>query len=206
MIKETTDRIEALLKGRIPEKIEAGAAGPETEERRLAEAVNRLIAFMEEVHRFIVPLSRGELTEVQASPANFLASPFKELHSRLLHLTWQAQQVAKGDFSQRVDFMGEFSEAFNSMILSLDVKERMLREKIEELEGALAHIKRLEGILPICANCKRVRREGTDPHRQENWVRIEHYISERTDARFSHSLGPACMKKLYPGFDKGPAR
>jgi signal transduction histidine kinase len=73
---------------------------------------------------------------VSPPPAtNFLASPFKELHSRLTHLTWQAERVAQGDYSQRVDFMGDFSRAFNFMVESLERKELQLHEKIGELEA-----------------------------------------------------------------------
>ena len=94
--------------------------------------------------------------------------------------------------------MGDFSEAFNSMIVSLDNQEKMLKNKINELEQALSHIKKLEGVLPICSHCKKIRLVGADPKKQEGWVRIEGYISEKTDARFSHSICPDCMKKFYP--------
>ena len=49
----------------------------------------------------------------------------------------------------------------------------------------------LEGILPICASCKRIRDE------QNNWHQIELYIRERSDAKFSHSICPECAEKLY---------
>jgi methyl-accepting chemotaxis protein len=114
------------------------------------------------------------------------------------HLTWQAKQVANGDYSQRVDFMGEFSEAFNFMIVSLDNRERQLKKKIDKLESANSYIKNLEGILPICTSCKKVRLEGTDPKNQDNWVHIESYISQKTNAQFTHSICPECLIKLYP--------
>jgi hypothetical protein len=138
------------------------------------------------------------LTEITISRKNFFGSPFKELHSRLLHLTWQANQAAKGDFSQRVDFMGEFSEAFNHMIESLKNHEEDLQNKIAELEKALSHIDVLEGILPICCHCKKIRLEKTDPQNQANWIQVERYIGERTDAKFSHSICPECLEKHYP--------
>jgi hypothetical protein len=152
---------------------------------------------MKEIHNFIIPLSNGELADIKISPNNFFGSPFKELHSRLLHLTWQAKQVADGDFNQRVDFMGDFSECFNSMIISLDHHEKMLRNKINELEQALSLIKTLEGILPICSHCKKIRIEGADPKKQEGWVQIESYMTEKTDAKFTHSICPECAKKFY---------
>jgi hypothetical protein len=169
-----------------------------TDERRLAQLLNELFAYLREVQEFILPLAQGNLDRVQTPrPRNFLGSPFKELHSRLLHLTWQANQVAQGDYSQRIDFMGDFSDAFNCMISSLERHERELRCKIMELEDALAHIRQLEGILPICSHCKRIRLEGADPRRQESWVGIESYISGKTQAMFSHGICPECVEKYY---------
>ena len=56
----------------------------------------------------------------------------------------------------------------------------------------LQRMKHLEGILPICASCKRIRdKNGT-------WHQIESYVSERSEAEFSHGLCPDCAEKLYP--------
>ena len=197
MIDKFTETLSILLQGNIPELIDLGEIIDERE-RDLAKKLNQLITFMQEIHNFIIPLSKGELSEIKISPKNFFGSPFKELHSRLLHLTWQANQVAKGDFSQRVDFMGDFSESFNHMIESLKHHEEALKNKIDELEKALTHIDILEGILPICSYCKKIRLEGTDPEDQVNWIQVERYISEKTEAQFSHSICPDCMKKYYP--------
>ena len=200
MIKEAIEKLTILLEGKIPDKIDARKIDNESKQR-LAEVLNQFIDFMQDIHEFIIPLSAGELDNIKVPPPkNFLASPFKELHSRLLHLTWQAQQVASGDYSQRVDFMGEFSKAFNSMIVSMDNRERQLKKKINELEEAHSRIRKLEGILPICSNCKKIRMEGADPKKQDSWVQIESYISEKTETQFSHSICPECMKKLYPDF------
>lgn len=199
MIKEVIEKLAILLQGRIPEKIGTGKTDDDSK-HELTVMLNQLIEFMKEIHDFIIPLSKGEITTIKTSRNNFLASPFKELHSRLLHLTWQTKQVANGDYGQRVEFMGEFSEAFNSMIVSLDNRERQLNKKIDELENAHSYIKNLEGVLPICANCKKIRSEGSDPKNQDHWVQIESYISQKTSAKFSHSICPECMAKLYPDF------
>ena len=61
---------------------------------------------------------------------NFMISQYKQLHSNLRHLTWQTQQIAKGDLKQRVSFLGEFSVAFNKMIESLREKQ-LMEEKIK---------------------------------------------------------------------------
>ena len=197
MILQVIEKLTILLQGKIPANIDSSYAASDND-RRLAELVNQLITFIDEIHRFIIPLAQGELSDIKPAPNNFLASPFKELHSRLRHLTWQAKQVASGDYLQRVDFMGEFSEAFNAMIIELGRNERLLRNKIDELEQALGHIKKLEGILPICANCKRIRVDDAAPHSLRSWMKIESYLSTRTDALFSHTICPECMKKLYP--------
>ena len=75
-------------------------------------------------------------------------------------------------------------------------KAKMDKERerlIKELEEALAEVKTLRGFLPICSNCKNVRDD------EGYWQRIEQYIEDRSDAQFSHSICPACAKKLYPG-------
>ena len=190
MIDDAIEKLDILLQGKIPDKIDTGKITDESEQK-LAKMLNQFIVFMQETHDFIIPLSRGELEEIKISPKNFFGSPFKELHSRLLHLTWQTKQVANGDFSQRVDFMGDFSEAFNSMIVSLDNNEKLLKRKIDDLEKALSHIKSLEGLLPICCNCKKIRDS------KGSWTPVETYIMKHSEAQFSHGLCEECSDLLY---------
>ncbi len=72
------------------------------------------------------------------------------------------------------------------------------REKlISELQQALSEIKTLQGFLPICANCKKIRDD------EGYWQQIEEYIQERSEAQFSHSICPECAKKLYPDLNIG---
>ena len=61
---------------------------------------------------------------------NHVITQYKQLHSNLLHLTWQTQQIAKGDLKQKVSFLGEFSIGFNKMIEALREKE-LLEDKIK---------------------------------------------------------------------------
>lgn len=68
--------------------------------------------------------------------------------------------------------------------------QEALEKRVQELEDALAHIKRLQGILPICMYCHKIR---TD---RESWERIEKYISEHSEAVFSHGICPDCFKKV----------
>jgi PAS domain S-box-containing protein len=68
-----------------------------------------------------------------------------------------------------------------------DERERL----IAELQNALAHIKTLKGLLPICASCKKIRDDDG------YWSQIESYLVEHSEATFSHSICPECSKKLY---------
>jgi PAS domain S-box-containing protein len=63
---------------------------------------------------------------------------------------------------------------------------------IQELTDALARIKTLRGLLPICASCKKIRDD------QGYWQKVELYLAEHTDAEFTHGLCPDCMGEYIP--------
>jgi two-component system sensor histidine kinase ChiS len=69
--------------------------------------------------------------------------------------------------------------------------ESRLMEKHENLENALSEIKTLEGLLPICAACKKIRDEGS------SWNRVEVYLQSHSDATFTHGLCPECLDTHY---------
>jgi hypothetical protein len=71
---------------------------------------------------------------------------------------------------------------------------------VRHLDRALGRIKTLETILPICANCKKIRKPNSDPKNMESWQPIESYITEKTTAEFSHGICPECAAKLYPQY------
>ena len=79
----------------------------------------------------------------------------------------------------------------------IENSEYRLRQEKEKLEGALAKVKKLSGMLPICASCKKIRDD------KGYWNRIESYIGAHSEAEFSHGICPDCAKKLYPDFYKG---
>ena len=94
-------------------------------------------------------LAKGDLRVTPPPPANALAGPLKSLHTSLKHLTWQSQQVAKGDYKQRVAFMGEFSDAFNMMVTQLAERREKLQRTIEESNK---HVKALEQSNQLLSN------------------------------------------------------
>jgi CHASE1-domain containing sensor protein len=71
-----------------------------------------------------------------------------------------------------------------------------LEKKNKELQEALAKVKQLTGMLPICASCKKIRDD------KGYWSGVETYVSEHTDAVFSHGLCPECEKKAYEDLDE----
>jgi len=92
---------------------------------------------VDEVKVLAKDLAGGNLNGAVPSRENEIASPLKSLHASLRHLTWQAQQVAKGDFSQKVDFMGDFSVAFNDMVGKLELRHR---ESLDERLKLQRHV------------------------------------------------------------------
>ena len=72
-------------------------------------------------------------------------------------------------------------------------RELELRRSNEELQMALKEVKVLRGLIPICASCKKIRNDGGF------WQQLEEYLSEHSEAEFSHGLCQPCIKKLYPG-------
>lgn len=65
-----------------------------------------------------------------------------------------------------------------------------LAQRIHELEHALAHIKTLRGLLPICAWCKKIRDDGN------YWRQVEDYVARHTEASFTHGICPSCEEDL----------
>ena len=76
-----------------------------------------------------------------------MAVPLVEMHARLSQLTRQTQEIARGDYSQRIDFMGEFSEAFNSMVVLLEERERSLTDEIARRRQAEDDLQRERDLL-----------------------------------------------------------
>ncbi len=76
--------------------------------------------------------------------------------------------------------------------LTLRSLQKSLEDKNAQLQKALDEIKILQGIIPICANCKKVRDDNGV------WNQVEAYISKHSEAEFSHGICPTCAKELYP--------
>ena len=100
------------------------------EDRMLKSLARKVVNLTEQYtscYRFIVDLSFGRL-DTSPPPKNAFANPFKQLHAELCYLTWQIQQIADGDYDQRVSFSGDFSDAINRMIIALRGRKVILNE------------------------------------------------------------------------------
>jgi PAS domain S-box-containing protein len=139
-----------LASGRIPR---GGIPGDAPH----ADELNRLVVYLTSIQQFSMALANGDLSATLTDVKGPVAGSLKSLHASLKHLTWQTKQIAAGDFSQRVDFMGEFSDAFNIMVQRLDqsrtalevlnlrlrednIKLQNLADELREKEERLRHI------------------------------------------------------------------
>ncbi len=99
------------------------------------------------------------------------------------------------------------SDRIQILDLLFSIYENSLQQKRElektnhKLREALETIKTLQGIIPICAHCKKIRDD------EGAWKQMEAYISQHSEAKFSHSICPRCAEELYPQFQgKKPSR
>ena len=78
----------------------------------------------------------------------------------------------------------------------IDLQQR-LAGKVTELESALANVRRLNGLLPICSYCKAIRDDS------DYWHRVEEYVTEHADVKFSHGICPKCLETALASTDWG---
>ena len=128
----------------------------------------------------------------------------KAQNNQWYHFTFQ-HRLASGEIRQ-VELYGSPLSINGKIYLHSivhDITDRKKAEEdrerlIRELQKALAEIKTLSGMLPICASCKKIRDD------RGYWNQIESYIRDHSQAEFTHSICPECAKKLYPELLEGP--
>jgi len=111
-----------------------------------------------------------------------------------------AQAVADGNLSVdvKVDDVRKGSVLFGMKVMVNNLNDMMtrMRDKNQQLEESLELVKRLEGMIKICSCCKKVMDE------QNSWQQLEKYITERSEAEFSHGLCPECFAKQMEELEK----
>ncbi|MBI5847992.1 MAG: HAMP domain-containing protein [Nitrospirae bacterium] len=130
---------------------------------------------------------------------------FRNMVFPVIQLRDAALKIGKGDFTSEIrvaasDEIGDLAKSFDSMRQDLNASVNSLKDEIivrrraeaekedviRELTNALSHIKTLNGLLPICSSCKKIRDD------KGYWTQVESYVSEHTDAEFTHGYCPEC--------------
>ena len=139
-LDQLTVTVYQLLRGEKPAPIALPPEYPEDEFRQFVGYFNRLVCEYDDFADFMYSMARGELDRAPPPGKMRVLQSFKSLQANLRHLTWKTQQIAAGDLSQRVDFMGDFSSAFNEMTRQLQQAFADLRQEKERSEQLLRNL------------------------------------------------------------------
>jgi adenylate cyclase len=138
LLDSITATFHHLRTGKVPPPIPIPDDLPDNEMRQVLTYVNRFLAEFAPFAEALEQVARGDLDIRPLLGRMMVAQSLKALQSNLRHLTWKTQQVAAGDLEQRVDFMGEFSTAFNKMT-------QQLKDSYQELERRNQFIRKVFG-------------------------------------------------------------
>lgn len=145
LLDSITSTFHDLRTGKVPPPISIPDNLPDNEARQLITYINRVLVEYAPLAEAMGRMSRGELDFAPPSGRMAVAQSFKALQSNLRHLTWKTQQIAAGDFGQEVDFMGDFSSAFNSMARQLKESYKKLVSLNSELDRRNQFIRKTFG-------------------------------------------------------------
>jgi adenylate cyclase len=134
LIDTITAAFHHLRAGRVPLPIPVADDLPDNEIRQLLTYVNRFLVEFATLTAAMEQMAQGELETRPLVSRMAVVHAFKALQSNLRHLTFKTQQIAAGDLDQKVDFMGDFSTAFNRMTQQLKDSHEQLVELNQQLE------------------------------------------------------------------------
>lgn len=120
--------------------------------QKLGQGLQLFGQWVKEAKRFSMAIAKGDLSYNEGNRENVFIAPMKDLQGTLRHLAWQTQQVAKGDYSQNVEFMGEFSDAFNTMTKQLKERREALIAEKKQVERKNEELERSFELIMAFAN------------------------------------------------------
>ena len=192
----TTGRSQGMAAAEMAKKIIEGTNAADLE--ILQESPNKLMFDYKELKRFEIDLKR--LPE-GAVVINKPESPLHQASEFFLGLTIAisvilciaAVRLIKHKRREKQLYLMniELEQRVREKTADLTNKVKLIEKKNTELQSALEQINTLEGIIPICSKCKKIRND------KGYWNQVEQYICEHTDAEFSHGLCPDCFDELY---------
>jgi methyl-accepting chemotaxis protein len=141
-IDKITAIFSAILKGKKPEIIDLPSDYPDNEIKQMTEYINKFIIEYNETTYLSYQLANGEINFESTKGKMLIAQSIKGLQASLKHLTWTTKQIAHGDFGHKVDFMGEFSDAFNSMTQQLNNAFIERKKTTDELQSQVTKLAR----------------------------------------------------------------
>ncbi|MDB9822344.1 hypothetical protein OAC89_01425 [Deltaproteobacteria bacterium] len=130
-------------------------------------------------------------------PLNLCLYSLADKHNKTMQLHEKSfdmqNKVAESEY-ELVDKETPQEGTFDPLVIENARLYELAQERADRLEKAYNEIKTLRGIIPICTSCKKVRNDSGF------WEQVEAYVSEHSEALFSHGICPDCMKELYPDY------
>jgi len=209
-VSVATNGIEALsyLEGHLPALIISDILMPEMDGYELSQKIKARDDLKDIPIILLTQLSESDdiIKGLECGAENFITKPYdRELLLSRIRYVLVNREIRKSrytDIGIEVFFAGKKHLINSDRIQIIDLlfstyenavqQKRELEKTNKELKEALETIKTLKGIIPICANCKKIRDD------KGYWNQLEAYIRDHSDAEFSHSICPECAKKLYP--------
>lgn len=201
----------SLLKERLPDLLISDIMMPEMDGYALCREIKSREQWKHIPVILLTQLSEAEdiVKGLESGADNFVTKPFNPelLISQVEYLLVNSlmRQSPRTEIGIDVFFAGKKHYINSSRMQILDLlfstyenslcQKRELEKKNRELKEALETVKTLQGILPICSECKKIRDD------EGAWNQMEIYISEHSEVQFSHGICPECVKKLYPEFN-----